>query len=783
MAKKRKKSKFDDNSRLSNYTDGPITSETKKGIIIVIILVVAFLTILSLFNLAGSLGFYLKQILGVGFGGGLYLLPIILIGLAYSYLNPEKYNPRPSNILGIFILIISLCGLLQLMKNDPYTFAADSGGGYLGYALTFPFQNIMGFWATMIILVALFIISLLITFNTSLPNIINYLNLWGLLKKKLSRAEVEYENETKEEDYEETEQEENDDLEENLPEKNTAGQEADFESKNADLFESKKISPPVKAGKKIKKIPDGIHVTFSRGQAPKIEIPLNLLDGKTSKPTSGDIKANMFKIQETFKNFGIEVEMGEVNVGPTVTQFTLKPAEGIRLAQIVALQNDLALALAAHPIRIEAPIPGKSLVGIEIPNQSIAIVKIKEIIGSEKFQNNHGQLTFSLGKDVAGSPWVVDLASMPHLLIAGATGSGKSVCINDIIISLLYQHAPETLRLILVDPKRVELTTYNGIPHLLTPVITEVDKTINALRWVVNEMDERYKLFSAVGKRNIKAYNASVITNKLPYIVVIVDELADLMATAPRDVEGAIVRLSQMARATGIHLVVATQRPSVNVITGLIKANITSRIAFAVASQVDSRTIIDSAGAEKLLGKGDMLFMSAEISKPRRIQCAFINDDEIERVVDFWKQQAEPEYQENITEKQSKVNLPGFNGFSDDGDDLLEEAKDILIKAGKASASLLQRRLRVGYARAARILDLLEEQGIIGPGEGAKPREILVTEDDFAITKETTQKYASSGDNNEGSPEDKDETIEDDNAKDGEEAVDEFSDEKNEQKN
>ncbi|HAH04041.1 MAG: translocase FtsK protein [Parcubacteria group bacterium GW2011_GWA2_43_17] len=738
---KRKSSQNLSKREAAEYPREPIAAETKKGIMIVLVLVVAFLTILSLFNLAGSLGLYLKQILGVIFGGGLYLVPVILIGVAYVFLSPEKYDLRPTNILGILILIISLCGLLQLTKNDPNTFTAVEGGGYLGYALAFPLQKIMGFWATLISLVALFIISLLLTFNTTLNGIVSHLNIIGLFKKRLTRAEDEYEAEEEQlgESYEEEEEEP--EIKEEPAGAEPTKQPAEI-SVDHDDFKTKKIPPSPSAGKKIKRIPEGLNITFSRGQKTHVEVPLNLLDGKTSKPTSGDIKANILKIQETFKNFGIEVEMGEVNIGPTVTQFTLKPAEGIRLAQIVALQNDLALALAAHPIRIEAPIPGKSLVGIEIPNQNIALVKIKEIINSEKFQNSQGQLTFSLGKDVAGKAWAVDLANMPHLLIAGATGSGKSVCINDIIVSLLYKHSPETLRLILVDPKRVELTTYNGIPHLLTPVIIEVDKTINALRWAVNEMDERYKLFSAVGKRNIKAYNASVLINKLPYIVVIVDELADLMATAPRDVEGAIVRLSQMARATGIHLIVATQRPSVNVITGLIKANITSRIAFAVASGVDSRTIIDSSGAEKLLGKGDMLFMSAEISKPRRLQCAYINDEEIENVVNFWRQQAEPEYQENVTERQGKVSLPGANGFSNDGDDLLEEAKDVLIKAGKASASLLQRRLRVGYARAARILDLLEEQGIIGPADGAKPREILVAEDEFAIAKETTEQYS-----------------------------------------
>lgn len=719
-----------------------LTAETKKGIVIVLILVIALLMVLALFNLAGELGIYLKQLLSAIFGWGVLPLPLILIILAVILLIPEKYQPRPSNYLGIFLFVLSLSGLLQLFTSSPDLFIAGKGGGYLGYALAFPLQKVMGFWAALIIITALFIISLLIIFNTSLDKLIQNLNIFSFLKRKLGRfptSEEGFKEELAEEEGEEIKKPDFEEVKEREQIKPEIEEEISAEPSS---FTAKKIPSLLpKIAKKNKYLPEGLRVTFAHQPATKVDVPLDLLDGKTSKPTSGDIKANMAKIQDTLKNFGIEVEMGGVNIGPTVTQFTLKPAEGIRLSQIVALQNDLALALAAHPIRIEAPIPGKSLVGVEVPNQSIAIVKLKEILTSDQFRKKRGSLIFALGKDVTGFPWVADLAAMPHLLIAGATGSGKSVCINDIIISFLYQHPPESLRLILIDPKRVEFTAYNGIPHLLTPVITEVDKTINALRWVVNEMDERYRLFSAVGKRNIQAYNMSVITNRLPYIVIIIDELADLMAIAPRDVEGAIIRLAQMARATGIHLVVATQRPSVNVITGLIKANITSRIAFAVASQIDSRTIIDTAGAEKLLGKGDMLFVSAELSKPRRLQCSYVSDEEIERVAEFWGKEAEPEYHDEVIIKQTKVNLAGLYSISEDGDELLEEAKDIILKAGKASASLLQRRLRVGYARAARLLDLLENQGLIGPGDGAKPREVLISESDLAIPEETIESY------------------------------------------
>ncbi|MBI3232296.1 MAG: DNA translocase FtsK, partial [Candidatus Doudnabacteria bacterium] len=416
--------------------------------------------------------------------------------------------------------------------------------------------------------------------------------------------------------------------------------------------------------------------------------------------------------------------LAEICLG--VTQYTLRPAAGIRLSQIGALQDNLALALAAHSIRMELPIPGKALVGIEVPNKSTAIVRIRDCLQTPQFVDYKSKLALALGRDVAGNPQVADLAKMPHLLIAGATGTGKSVAINSLFISLLYRNTPQDVKFIVIDPKRVELNLYNGIPHLLTPVIIDHEKAVNALKWSVAEMDRRYRLLSEIGKRNIVEYN-EMSGLAMPYIVILVDELADLMAVAQADVEAAIVRLAQMARAVGIHLVVATQRPSVDIITGLIKANITSRVAFAVASQVDSRTILDTSGAEKLLGNGDMLYINAEFNKPRRIQGAFIGEKEVRKVVDFFKVQAgAPIYNEEILEKPKKnIGIPGFEGSDGEDDDpLLEEAAEEVRRAGKASASLLQRRLRVGYARAARLLDILEAKGIIGPGEGAKPREV-----------------------------------------------------------
>jgi len=418
--------------------------------------------------------------------------------------------------------------------------------------------------------------------------------------------------------------------------------------------------------------------------------------------------------------------MKEINVGPTVTQYTLKPSEGIKLSRIVALQNDLALSLATHPIRIEAPIPGKSLVGIEVPNKTSAIVRLKNILESSSFRKNNKSLLFGLGLNVSGNPENADLAKMPHLLIAGSTGSGKSVCINSIIISFLHNNAPSRLRMILIDPKRVELSMYNGIPHLLSPVISDPGKAINALKWAVKEMEDRLVKLQDAGARDIDSYNARKGIEKLPYIVIIIDELADLMASNSNGIEAGIVRIAQMARAVGIHLIVSTQRPSVEVITGLIKANIPARIAFRVASQIDSRTILDGSGAEKLLGNGDMLFLQGDLSKPVRIQGAYLTEEEVKRAVQFIQDQAIISDDEDGNDidinASSFADVPNSNSTIDD--DLYEEAKEIVLQAGKASASLLQRRLRIGYARAARLIDILEEQKVVGPADGARPREV-----------------------------------------------------------
>jgi S-DNA-T family DNA segregation ATPase FtsK/SpoIIIE len=479
--------------------------------------------------------------------------------------------------------------------------------------------------------------------------------------------------------------------------------------------------------------------------------PLDLLERTTGKSKAGDIEANAKIIQETFKNFGIETEIGEISVGPSVTQYCFKPAAGIKLSKITGLNNNLSLALAQHPIRIEAPIPGKSLIGIEVPNKVSTMVRLRDFVESVKFAERKTNLTLALGQDVSGNYIFGDLTEMPHLMIAGATGTGKSVSINTIITTLLYQNSPDDLKMILIDPKRVELTAFNGIPHLLTPTVVENGKVANSLKWAIGEMERRYKMLQESASRDIFSYNEKIkpeqkknIINeetgevlgeeevkRLPYIVIIIDELADIMASHSKDVEAAIVRLAQMARAVGIHLIVSTQRPSVEVLTGLIKANITTRIAFQVATQIDSRTILDMGGAEKLLGNGDMLYLSARSPKPKRIQGVFVSESEVKRVVKSIKSQldGEVEYDEEVTATQRvsfSGKMTGAFGGDQEGDELYEEAKDTVIKSGKASASLLQRRLRVGYARAARLLDILEANGVIGQADGSKPREILV---------------------------------------------------------
>jgi len=680
----------------------------KKELWAIFCLALAAVFCLALFGLAGRVGQGVDAALAALFGLNKYIIPVIILCYAGHVAWPEKFVFKIPAGLGLFLFLVSWGGFFNLVlfpSVDAMLVVGNlsAAGGYVGLMLSYPLAATAGFWASLVVLLALMIVSLVLTFNISLHAVVAKMTAWrqsgwaGLFGRRGADQSVAgvVGNETEPEFKKRTIHVGG--LAEASPEQPSAAPAGD------------KPEPPKK------KIPRAM------------PMPVDLLDNRIAKPTAGDINGRMMTIQKTLENFGIPVEMGEVSVGPTVTQFTLRPAQGIKLSRITALNNDLAMALAAHPIRIEAPIPGKALVGIEVPNQTVAIVGLREVLESKQFATRRSNLTICLGKDVSGRPWVADLGKMPHLLVAGATGSGKTVCLNTIILSLLFQNGPDDIKLMLIDPKRVELPVYNGLPHLLCPAITEVPKIINALKWALGEMDRRFEMLSQTGHRDIGAYN-EVEPERLPYIVVLIDELADLMVASASEVEASIIRLAQMARAVGIHLVVATQRPSVDIITGLIKANITTRIAFSVASATDSRTILDTAGADKLVGRGDMLFMTPEISKPKRIQCCYVGDADINKVVaHVMSQMEEPaDYDDGVTETPQK-HVHDF-GYNDDGnDELLDEAQATVVKAGKASASYLQRRLKIGYARAARLLDLLEERGIIGPGDGAKPRQILVS--------------------------------------------------------
>ncbi len=734
MSRKRKRKGGINNLRDFNFQPPQveISPETKRIIAIVLLLATGAIMFLSLFDLAGLFGVYCNKFLGILFGINRWYMPVIFLAAGYFLLRPAKYQVSWASVIGVTLFVFSFNGLFHLLAHQYELYQAaieGQGGGLVGLVFSFLFLKLFGFWASIILTMALSLVGLFLIFDYAFfagigQGFQSFSGFFANIRKSRDEKKIKKFQERKEKEYLKPNHHEED--EEESSESGFVRRQVKIPAVEVEQDGTeKKVNVEVKEEEKqAKQLDIGLKTKIKQV---KIDLPVDLLDGRTTKPKGGDLAANKLIIQKTLDNFGIPVEMGDAQVGPTVTQYTFKPAEGIKLSRITALSDNLALALAAHPIRIEAPIPGRSLVGIEVPNQATAIVPLGDILNSEEFRYRKSNLSVVLGKDVMGKPWLSQLDKMPHCLIAGATNSGKSVCINTLIISLLYQNGPADLKFIMVDPKRVELPIYNGIPHLLTPVITDVRKTINALRWAIAEMEKRFDILSQARHRNIGSYNIAT-ADKMPYIVIVIDELADLMAAAGAEVEAAIVRLAQMSRAVGIHLVLATQRPSVDVITGTIKANITTRIAFSVASLIDSRTILDTSGAEKLLGRGDMLYLSAEISKPKRLQGAFASDDEIKRITDYLKNQEEPDYIDEVVEKASTggFDSPADMSYSsEEGDPLLGEAKDVILQAKKASASLLQRRLRVGYARAARILDLLEQQGFIGPGDGAKPREIL----------------------------------------------------------
>ncbi|MBI4692162.1 MAG: hypothetical protein HY773_01830 [Candidatus Terrybacteria bacterium] len=667
-----------------------LQEQTRRSIFAIISFVLGLFFSLAAFGKAGVIGNSAYKILEKLFGAGFFLVPVVFFIATVSLISSFRPKLLSHTLIGSALFLISSLGATDIIFGEKTC-------GYLGYLVSWPLLKLFDFWVSLIILAALFVISFLIMFDMPISIKIK--------KKEKEEGQKEKQKEIKEEPVE-----------------------TPIETTEA---KAKSVIP---LSAKIKEIiaPKSVVEAGSAARQDFTPPPLDLLESDKGKPSSGDIKANANVIKRTLQNFGIEVEMSEINIGPSVTQYTLKPAEGIKLSRIIALQNDLSLALAAYPLRIEAPIPGKSLVGIEIPNTTKTLIGLASLLSEEAFQKSSKHLLIAMGKDVTGKAVFANLAKMPHLLIAGATGTGKSILIHSFIISLLYHNSPESLRFILIDPKRVELTVYNKIPHLLAPVITDAKKSILTLKWACREMERRYEELLKAGVRDIAAYHEKHGDfNSMPYLIIIIDELADLMATYPREMEASIVRLAQMSRAVGIHLMVSTQRPSVEVITGLIKANITNRVALQVASQVDSRTILDMAGAEKLLGNGDMLYLAGDTAKPRRLQGPHISEKEIKKVVKHLAEQYPvrsnlPLADADLPLADRTSNGVNFEEENEREDELYEEARELVIKTGKASASYFQRRFSIGYARAARLLDILEERGVVGPGEGAKPREVLI---------------------------------------------------------
>lgn len=693
-----------------------IKKETTKSAFAVIFFAAAIFLILAAFGKAGIVGEKIfrsaQYLLGVGY----FLFPILFLLLCFASIKSFRKKFPLAKIIAAFLFFLSALGLTDIIIS--------AKAGLIGALISRGLIVLFDSYFSAIFLAAISVISLLVIFEAELK--LESLSFIGKIfrRKKPVYDDVEAlaekyaaQPETDEEKEEETE-----------------NSETKTSKRDDDKTEEFTISPQEWR-------------VVAKPYAPP---PLSILEHDKGKPGVGDIKANANVIKRTLQNFGIVVEMDEVSIGPSVTRYALKPAEGVKLSKIIALQNDLSLALAAHPIRIEAPIPGRSLVGIEIPNSTKTIVGLGTLFAAEEFARSEKSLLVALGKSVSGGCHFGNLGKMPHLLIAGATGSGKSVTIHGLIASLLYRNGPENLKFILIDPKRVELTLYNKIPHLLTPVITDAKKAILALRWACKEMERRYEMLEAESVRDIDSYHKNVLAPELkklagkknaadekeipdlmPYIVIVIDELADIMSTYPRELEAAVVRLAQMSRATGIHLILSTQRPSVNVITGLIKANIPARVALQVSSQVDSRTILDGSGAEKLLGAGDMLYLGGEMAKPLRLQSPFISETEVKEIVKYLAVNYRDEIPSeiNLTEptgaKTVFDNSLGTEENFDDEDELYEQAREEVIRAGKASTSYLQRKLRIGYARAARLVDMLEERGVIGPGEGARPREVI----------------------------------------------------------
>ena len=785
---------------------------------VVVMLLISVLLAVLIYTKSGFLGEHLSPALGGIMGVIKYIIPIGTFAIAI-YLAYDKKDYLITKLIQYAIFLICIAVMLsvfqisagninmtkdmkQIAEQAYYLGARDIGGGIIGTVIAVPLINFLGTLGTIVLSIGVAIIVFVFMFAIKPTNIIYNIVDYFLDKKEEKRKlrEEERKNNRKASKVamvEEVTPKRETLKERRLREKEEAKKRAMEIDENQLSINLNGLEEEVKSGKlkkynhdkddlnplgmektpspnelgnlfkqevetkeeKVKEVLNLEHTMTVEEENETYEFPpIEMLSEGSKVGLRGGKKAvadTASRLQKTLYSFGVSAKVENVSVGPAITRYELKPAEGVRVSKIANLADDIALNLAAETIRIEAPIPGKHAVGIEVPNAENEVVHLRDIIDTSEFQNHKSKLAFALGKDVAGKEIVTDIAKMPHVMIAGATGSGKSVCINTLITSIIYKAKPSEVKLVMVDPKVVELSVYNGIPHLLIPVVTDPRKAAGALAWAVQEMENRYATFAAKGVRDLKGYNEAVDKadgiGKLPHIVIIIDELADLMMVAKKDVEDAICRLAQKARAAGMHLVIATQRPSVDVITGLIKANIPSRIAFAVSSQVDSRTILDMVGAEKLLGKGDMLFYPAGAPKPTRIQGAFISDGEVEKIVNFLKANGEATYNEDIIESIENANktdkeIEQDAQEDDDTDPFLMDAIDVVVETGQASTSFIQRRFKVGYARAGRIIDQMEERGVISGYQGSKPREVLMTKDRWnelkmatTPTAETTQ--------------------------------------------
>lgn len=699
------------------------------------LLAISVLFTLAWFDTGGPVLEWLHDAALSTIGYTIYVIPLLFVYIAIEIFRSEN-NKLPFVMkLATTLLIVWFAGIFGLMKDAD----GHATGGFVGDTVNSATLAMVNSGVAAFIYVLLILVTTLFVLRVSPFAVIK--KLWDISRRELSEQDENVKIMRKAAEADASKHQAIGELKLNagVP---TLGQEEVAAGKKGSHLSSLRGS--VKQDKAAEEQAALVAVSDPNWQAPSVD----LLEKKQSPADAGDVQQNAQTIRDTLAEFNIEVEMEGANIGPKVTQYTLKPPSGVKLTRITALETNIALNLAAQTLRIEAPIPGQRAVGIEVPNLKAADVRLYGVLTAKQWKSNHEPLAFAIGKDISGEAVVGELNKMPHLLIAGQTGSGKSVMINTLLTSLLYRNSPSEMKVILVDPKQVEMAPYEDIPHLLTPVITEPEKTISALKWAVNEMERRYKLLAEEKIRDIKSYNQKIqsggkkisVEDKdgneqrvddgaMPYIVIVIDELADLMMVAARDVEALIVRLAQKARAVGIHLVLATQRPSVDVITGLIKANIPARIAFTVASQIDSRTILDQIGAEKLLGQGDMLLLTPSMSKPKRIQGAWVMDEEVMKITDHLRMQSAPQYNEEIISQPVQLNGKGgvvmdFDGHGDD--DMYKDAVRVVVESGKASTSLLQRRLRVGYARAARIIEEMEEQGIIGPADGARPREVLI---------------------------------------------------------